>query len=49
MASISRQKNGLRLIQFADLAGERKTIRLGKVSQRSAEGIKLRVVHLLES
>ena len=49
MASISRQKNGLRLIQFADLAGERKTIRLGKVSQRSAEGIKLRVEQLLEA
>ena len=49
MASISRQKNGLRLVQFADLAGERKTIRLGKVSQRSAEGIKLRVEQLLEA
>ncbi len=47
MASISRQNNGTRLIQFVDLDGGRKTIRLGKVSQRLAEGIKLRVEQLL--
>ena len=49
MASISRQNNGTRLIQFVDLDGGRKTIRLGKVSQRLAEGIKLRVEQLLGS
>jgi len=49
MASVSRQNNGTRLIQFVDLDGGRKTIRLGKVSQRLAEGIKLRVEQLLGS
>ena len=49
MASISRQNNGTRLIQFVDLDGGRKTIRLGKVSQRLAEGIRLRVEQLLGS
>ncbi len=47
MASIARDKNGTRRILFVAPDGKRKTIRLGKVSQRTAESIKCRVEHLL--
>jgi len=47
MASIAREKNGTRRILFVAPDGSRKTIRLGKVSQRAAEGIKYRVEQLL--
>ena len=43
MASISRDPNGRRRILFIDRDGGRKTIRLGKVSQRMAEEIKIKV------
>jgi integrase len=43
MASISRGPNGRRTIQFVAADGKRKSIRLGKVSQRVAEEIKVRV------
>ncbi len=46
MASISRTKNGHRVIQFIGSDGQRKTIRLGKVSQRQAESVKTRVEEL---
>lgn len=49
MASIARDKNGTRRILFVTPDGKRPTIRLGKVSQRTAEGIKYRVEQLLES
>jgi integrase len=49
MASIAREKNGNRRILFVAPDGKRKTIRLGKVSQRTAEGIKYRVEQLLEA
>ena len=49
MASIAREKNGTRRILFVASDGSRKTIRLGKVSQRAAEGIKTRVEQLLEA
>ncbi len=49
MASISRDKNGRRRILFVAPDGRRPTIRLGKVSQRTAEGIKYRVEQLLEA
>ena len=49
MASIARDKNGTRRILFVAPEGARKTIRLGKCSQRTAEGIKFRVEQLLES
>lgn len=49
MASISRDKNGTRRILFVAPDGKRPTIRLGKVSQRTAEGIKYRVEQLLEA
>jgi integrase len=43
MASISRDPNGRRRILFVDANGNRKTIRLGKTSQRMAEEIKIKV------
>ncbi|HLJ92782.1 MAG TPA: hypothetical protein VKU02_06250 [Gemmataceae bacterium] len=43
MASISRGPNGRRTVQFVAADGKRKSIRLGKVSQRLAEEIKARV------
>lgn len=43
MASISREPNGRRSIQFVAGDGKRRTIRLGKISQRGAEAVKLRV------
>ena len=49
MASIAKDKNGTRRILFVAPDGKRPTIRLGKVSQRTAEGIKYRVEQLLEA
>jgi hypothetical protein len=49
MAAIARDPGGRRRILFVDADGSRKTIRLGKVSQRDAEAFKLRVEHLLAS
>ena len=43
MASISRQPNGRRTVQFMAPDGKRRSIRLGKVTQRIAETVKLRV------
>jgi hypothetical protein len=43
MASISRDTNGRRRIQFLAADGVRKGIRLGKVSQRIAEEVKVKV------
>ena len=43
MASISRDPQGRRTIQFVGADGRRRSIRLGKVSQRIAEAVKLRV------
>jgi integrase len=43
MASISREPNGRRTIQFVAPDGKRRSIRLGKVSQRTAEAVKVRV------
>jgi hypothetical protein len=48
MASIIKQGER-RLIQFVAASGARKTIRLGKVSQRQAEAVQLRVEDLLAS
>ena len=47
MASISRQRNGRRTVQFVGLSGKRHSIRLGKVPQRTAETIKIRIEHLV--
>jgi integrase len=46
MASITEQPGGRRTIQFVGADGKRRSIRLGKVSQRIADGIK-RYVELL--
>ena len=43
MASISREPNGRRTIQFVGPDGKRRSIRLGKVSQRTAEAVKVKV------
>jgi hypothetical protein len=43
MASISHDSNGRKRILFVNADGERKAIRLGKMSQRMAEEIKIRV------
>ena len=49
MASIGKEPGGLRRILFVAPDGKRKTVRLGKVSQRAADGIKYRVEQLLET
>lgn len=49
MASISKLKDGRRLIQFYDRAGKRQTIRLGKVTQRAAEAVKVKVEDLVSA
>jgi integrase len=46
MASISRDPNGRKTIQFVAGDGKRKSVRLGKVSQRIAEEIKVKVESL---
>ena len=48
MASIVNDPGGRRRILFVNPEGDRKAIRLGKVSHRSAEGLKHRVQQLLE-
>jgi hypothetical protein len=47
MASIAKDPGGRRRILFVAPDRKRKTIRLGKVSQRTAESVKLRVEHLV--
>ena len=49
MASITREKNGRRTIQFVGPDGKRRSIRLGKVSQRTAETTRVKVEHLVEA
>ena len=46
MASISKDANGRRTIQFVGSDGKRRSIRLGKVSQRLAESVQVKVEHL---
>jgi len=46
MASISKEPNGRRTIQFCGADGKRRSIRLGKVSQKTAEAVKVRIEHL---
>lgn len=43
MASVSREPNGRRTIQFVGGDGKRRSLRLGKVSQHVAEAIKVKV------
>ena len=46
MASITREPNGRRTIQFVGSDGKRRSIRLGKCSQKTAEAVRVRVEHL---
>ena len=47
MASISKNANGRKTIQFVGTDGKRRSIRLGKVSQRTAEAVKVKVEALV--
>lgn len=47
MASIANDRNGTRRVLFVDGDGTRKTIRLGRVDKRTAEGIRRHVETLL--
>ena len=49
MASLANDPGGRRRILFVDTDGNRKTIRLGKMSKRQAEAVKLRVEDLVAS
>jgi len=46
MASISRESNGRKTIQFTGTDGRRRSIRLGKASLRTAEAVKVKVEQL---
>jgi integrase len=46
MASISKELNGRRTIQFIGSDGKRRSIRLGKCSQKTAEAVRVKVEHL---
>ncbi len=47
MASVCKRPGGRRNIQFTAADGSRKTLRLGKVSQKAAEGVRTRVEDLV--
>ncbi|MEE9296465.1 MAG: integrase, partial [Phycisphaerae bacterium] len=47
MASITREPAGRRTIQFVGADKRRRSIRLGKASQRTAEAVKFRVEQLV--
>ena len=47
MASISRDTNGTKRLQFIDGDGDRRTVRLGRASVKAAESFRLRVEALL--
>ena len=49
MASITKQPNGRRMIQFIGPDKKRRSIRLGKVPQKAAVAMKLRVEALVAS
>ncbi len=49
MASIARDANGCKRIQFVQADGSRPAIRLGKVTQRDAESFKIKLESLLSA
>ena len=49
MASVINDPNGRRRIQFVLPDGKRKTIRLGKIDRKTAEGVCRQVEHLLSA
>ncbi len=46
MASITQLQNGLKCIDYYDGAGERKSVRLGKMSMRDAEKVRTKIEEL---
>ena len=46
MASITRQSNGRKTIQFAAADGKRRSIRLGKATMKTAQEVATKVEHL---
>ena len=49
MASISKRKNGIKIVQFRGSDGNRKTISLGKCTMKQAENVKLRVERIVSA
>ncbi len=49
MSSITRESNGRRTVQFVGTDGWRRSIRLGKATQRHAEKVKRHVEHLVSA
>jgi integrase len=47
MASICNDPGGYRRLLFVDASGQRRTIRLGRISERSADRIKVHVEHVV--
>jgi len=47
MASITREPNGRRTVQFVGADGRRRSVRLGKVPQRTAEAVKVKIEGLV--
>lgn len=47
MASVSREANGRRTVQFVAMDGKRKSIRLGRVTGKVADAVAARVEHIL--
>lgn len=47
MASITNEAGGRRTIQFIGADGKRRSVRLGKASQRQAESVRMRIEHLI--
>lgn len=47
MASLSNERNGTRRIQWFDVNGDRKTLRLGKTTKKAAESFKLQLERLI--
>jgi hypothetical protein len=49
MASIIKQPNGYRILQFKSPDGKRKTVHLGKTTQKNAQSIKAHVENILSA
>ena len=49
MASITKQPNGRRIVQVVCPDGKRRSLRLGKVSTKIAEGVKTHIEHLVSA
>jgi integrase len=49
MASLTRDKNGTKRIQFMFAKGDRRTIRLGKINVKAGEKFLIRIEHLISA